>query len=612
MIWIIWVIAFAAEEVTWYSDSFSGVCGKTQSVYVKVDLPRQPLLYLSVKITLDDLDGELSEYPKPKPEAFGRIDGVPNEKYYDYYANLESKSGNLVSKKFPKNGEFVIIRIDGGLLNELHFFNAYSVHGWDYKIYLSAAYCPSGLFTILPWVYKTFTKYCDIPVGEVKEDYTGYVGKMIYVPTSIEQLKIHSNSDYTINLNNFADGLKIGSFDIKFPTQGWWFILSNQTNTSSLTISQEPCLISNISTCLNETIVFISHTPTYTNLRSTLSPSLSSNTSILHLSVPILEEDLKYRYALLLSNINPKLFHLSYSFNGINNQTVLCDEHNKKNYCKLFKNKILTEVEYPILGNLMIHIQNDIENFTYGVTLLRTRIGDNMCNDQRYVNYDGIVYYCLCFQNTAGFYCEKHAISDAKYMTGIMFLTLSNFTMLLALIYGYKIRAYIEVTAYCANMLASYIYHWCDEQYFCFGFSPYALRTIDFILSFYSVCVSIVYLAKLPLLSVKFTILLGVIVVLLYLGLGTGFSAFESSIMVRFMKPLIIIGLFTTARYTIFVVKSSKRVYGKFRFKAFLVFFKESGNFRLKWLGLALLCLTSALISKAFELNYNYYIVRFT
>lgn len=60
-----------------------------QVCYQKIQIPvSQPLIELTIKVSLKDLDGKLSEYPNPKPVVYFRFDAVPDEDFYDYKVNL--------------------------------------------------------------------------------------------------------------------------------------------------------------------------------------------------------------------------------------------------------------------------------------------------------------------------------------------------------------------------------------------------------------------------------------------------------------------------------------------------------------------------------------------
>jgi hypothetical protein len=611
MIWILAILKISSgyEQISKYFETYDGHLSKMKSIFEKIYLPKGPLLSLDIGIQLRNKDGELSEYPDPKPKAYGSLDGVPNEKHHDFYLNLERKHGKLVSSIFPRSGSFIIVRIDGGLLDELHMFNAYTVRGWEYTIFISAYYCPSGKFTIAPWNFtKTQSKYCDIPIVDTFSDIEGIAGSLIYVSESTATLTVESNSNFSISSTNFQKSLESGEKNFKFPKTGWWYFIGNFTNTTFVNIKTEDCFVNITTKCLNETIYYKNHASTFNKIPENPGYTDEVNETILHVLLPIAEDDIKYRYAVSLKSRNNKLKSLSYSLQGLQNPMPLC-ESDSKNYCKKHSDEIIAEIEYAKLGDLYITIEMH-SNDSYFFRVFRSKIGDNMCNSQPDEDYDDIVYFCYCLQNTGGFYCEKDAISDTRYWVAIMFLTLSNLTMCLAVVYGFRIKAYVEITAYAANMIASYIYHWCDEQYYCFGFSSYSLRVIDFILSFYSVCVSIIYLAKLTQLKLKFSLLLSVLIILLYLGLGTGFSMFESSILVIFIQPLIIVSLVPFTRFFLFIYNKNHREFNKSFFKTLGIFLFKSKNFRIKWLGFALIFLISALVSRGFQGNYNYYIVK--
>ena len=517
-----------------YIDSFDGDVSKMQSEFEKIYLPPGPLLYLDVGIKLRNLDQELEEYPKPKPVAYASYDRVPNEHHHDFKVSLESKNARLISTKFPVQANFLIVRIDGGLLDEFHMFNAYTVRGWKYTIYINAKYCPSGTFTVLPFNYsRSDVKFCQVPIGNIEDEFDGFKASLIYVSERTSKLTVVGNSNYSIQAGNYATDLVSGEKVFLFPKPGWWYFIGNYTNGSDFQVVTENCEINKTTTCLGQTVDYINHVSTYEQIKENIGYADKFNETVIHLQISIMEDDIKYRYAVNVKSLKNRVKSLSYSVDGLSKSTQLCSSYSK-NYCKKDSMELVAEIEYAKLGSLYVTIEMAL-NETFYYTVYRTRIGKNMCHSQPFEEYDDIVYSCYCLQNTGGFYCETDAISDSRYWTAIMFLTLSNLTMLLAVVYGFRIKAYVEITAYGANMIASYIYHWCDEQYYCFGFSSYSLRVIDFILSFYSVCVSIIYLAKLTNLKLKFSLLLAILITLMYLGLGSGFNMFETSILVIFI-----------------------------------------------------------------------------
>ena len=156
-----------------------------------------------------------------------------------------------------------------------------------------------------------------------------------------------------------------------------------------------------------------------------------------------------------------------------------------------------------------------------------------MCNGQIYWDYYGLVYLCFCQQNTAGFYCEIDAISYAQYMAGVMMLTTSNLAMIPAIVYGYNAKCFIEITSYAANMIASYIYHFCDTQYYCFNIPYFCLFVIDFILSYNSIVVGIIFLTRIQKKDLKFCLIFWMLVILMYIGIGNNFNGFVTGVLVK-------------------------------------------------------------------------------
>jgi hypothetical protein len=520
----------ATEPLEEYSRNISGNLQKMYSVFEKLYLPSLPLVYLSVEISLENLDPPLSEYPTPKPYAYARFDSVPTSTVFDYKVDLRSKSGSFQAL-YPPFSTLLIIRIDGGLQNSLHLFTAYSLQGWTYKIKLQAFYCPSGLFTVFPWNYTNGNmNLCTEKVENTKSLSQGLSPVMFFVPPSTSSLKIVSTaSAYSLSPYNYVDSFITNDTYILNPLQGWWFAIVDLVSAQqTFVVTLEQCLSNNTVICNSQKVFFLSNLETWDQIPENPAPQVESSGYLFHIAVPIDEEALKYRYGITVYGDISSIQALSFGNRGLNTPVSLC---NGQMYCKQEPEKLTAELEYAMLGLLYISLASN-STTTYQVSVFRTEIGDNMCNGQPYYDYNGITYFCYCLQNTAGFFCDSHAISDELYLTAVMFLTFSNLAMVPAIVYGFTEKAFVEITAYAANMIASYIYHWCDEQFYCFGISPYTLQVIDFILSYNSICVSFIFLARVPALNIKFSCILAMLIVLMYIGIGDNFSTFVTSVLV--------------------------------------------------------------------------------
>ena len=220
---LIFILVFSASSsntLQVYSDTLTGTCEKMMSTFVKVYLPDNPLVYLSIHILLRDLDPPLSEYPKPKPAGYIRYDGVPNERVYDNFLDLSNKAGFLIQSYYPKFSQLAIIRIDGGLLNEFHMLNAYAVLGWRYEIEVKAYYCYSTFFTILPWDYYNNVSVCGTNLEEIDGVSSGLVPSIFYVPDGTAEFSIVSKGTFTISPYNYITSPFVNSVNYVNPLSG--------------------------------------------------------------------------------------------------------------------------------------------------------------------------------------------------------------------------------------------------------------------------------------------------------------------------------------------------------------------------------------------------------
>lgn len=518
-------IVSGQEHVKVHSEYISGNCKKIFSIFEKIFLPEIPLLYLKLSIRLDDLDPELSEYPTPKPKALIRYDAVPNENFYSYQVSLKkSKKILAISEAYPRYSSFLIVRIDGGLLDSFHIMNAYTVKGWNYYITLNAYYCPSGLYTVLPISSAKVgeLKICNSKILSISELSQGSHPLIIFTPPTTALMTVNTNTNFTISPLNFCNNSTSGNLTILNPISGWWFYVVNYEINSYFSLSFESCNI-NVSTyCNDQPLYNFDFIPTFSKIPSSSVSKILSSAQIIQISLQVLEIQTKYRYTIEVYSKENTVEKIYYGPRGVSTQRQLCENPNQ--FCKKQKNIFLGELEYLENGiqYITIHMKN---SSSFQVGILKTKSGDNMCHGDPTIDYNDLAYYCYCLQNRAGFYCQNKAISDSRYMLAVMMLTISNLAMIPAVAYGVKINVYFEATGYAGNMIASYIYHFCDEEYYCFNI-PYAtLISIDFILSYYSICISIIFLSKIQQPKIKYSVYLIILILLMYIGLGTNFDS---------------------------------------------------------------------------------------
>ena len=611
LILLLFSISSALDALQVQTSYYTSQCPKTQTAFKRIYLPSFPLVYLSVHLTLHDRDPPLSEYPTPSPTAYSRYEGVPTALVHDHSVSLKhSHKGYLISQAYPPFSRFLTVRIDGGLLQELHLFNAYTVYGWNYDIEVKAYYCGSGLFTSLPWDFSRpgpGLHNCTAALVETTAIPAGLAPSMFFVPQGTARLSINTEASYTLSPYNYVSEFTQGDTEFINPLTGWWFLITNLTDpTDQFAISLVDCDYGITNSCNSEPIVAVDNIPTYDQIPSAFPTQVTANSSVLHLFFGVSPEDSKYRFAIWVES--PSFPRVFFSSRGISNSSEVCTSPSF--LCSRSPTGLLAELQYLQTGVQYLSIYLD-QSVQYNVSMVKTEAGSDMCHGEPYWDYEGIAYECWCLRNKAGFYCEDLAISNGLYMTSVMLLTTSNLAMIPALVYGFKIKMIVEVTGYAANMIASYIYHFCDENYYCFGTSLYTLMITDFILSFNSISLSFIYLARVQSFTHKFSMIFGVLVLLIYLAVDNGLFGIISSLLVRDIQPLFIVATIPIFRYVYLISKASRKDCGRcWNWKLAGKFFYTFKNFRPRWLLLAFVSFMAALLARGFEGNYNYYIVR--
>ena len=394
-IFIILQLVLGDDILQHYLASLDDECSKVLTCYYKLYLPKNPLIYLSVYITLEDLDPPLSEYPTPNPVSYGRLNAVPNEIIFDYYISLKSKHEYLINQAYPKFSEFLIIRIDGGLLNEFHLFNAYRVNGWKCKINLVAYYCATTIFTSLPWSFDdNLDILCDTPLENINEITAGIVPSMFYISQGTAEFIITSSGDFSLSSNNYDTNMIKKYEKITNPSPGWWFLISNSSTDPGLALEIIDCTFDTHITCNKEILAPVDIIFTYTEIPLEFTPQIKTNANTLTLIFENTANEMKYRYGIaIFSADNPRVT----SVNG-----EICTNSNV--YCEKTKGKLVAELQYLPIGMQYIKINIDQVTAEYKVSLFKTEIGSDICHGEQHFDYADIVYNCYCIRNKAGFY----------------------------------------------------------------------------------------------------------------------------------------------------------------------------------------------------------------
>eukprot|EP01059_Diplonema_ambulator_P034345 TRINITY_DN7633_c0_g2_i1.p1 TRINITY_DN7633_c0_g2~~TRINITY_DN7633_c0_g2_i1.p1 ORF type:complete len:629 (+),score=33.10 TRINITY_DN7633_c0_g2_i1:238-1887(+) len=103
---------------------------------------------------------------------------------------------------------------------------------------------------------------------------------------------------------------------------------------------------------------------------------------------------------------------------------------------------------------------------------------------------------CDCNRPYKGWGCEEF-IDGSRYPPRFWFLVLSNAAFMPSIFTGLRLAAFTESLVYASNMLASILYHMCDENVADLCLWTYDnMQFLDFFSSFMSLWVTIMYLAR--------------------------------------------------------------------------------------------------------------------
>ncbi|CAG9334184.1 TMEM8A_3 [Blepharisma stoltei] len=551
MLYLFLSLAFASELATYEETYAIGKCKKMQICYDSIEIIDMPLLHITIEIIFLDNDKVLYEYPDPTPYIYIRFDAVPDENYYDYKAPLYEGLQTLVSIPYPEKYKTAVFKIDGGLTGSFQRYPAYTVHGWGYQIKAVSYYYLSDS-------ENTAIKNAAFLDGKAKSN-----TEILDVQNDDSDIFMHKNIEKYIQIKeDVSQDFIGGNFDQNKTSQNHGFLVSSKDCQYRYGFKM---------TIYNYDI------------------------------------DEEYIDSLLMS-------HIEISVSLQNSDSYLSIKNCKSStlYCKIIKQSyglsLLMEIGYLKSGyNIMaIKIDPSINStLYYDLGIFKTEVGNNLCNGQKHAMFKEIAFSCKCGGNTAGANCEKLALNENTYMTGLYMLVYSNLAMVPAIITGILHWYYGEVAVYGTNMMASMVYHSCDWGYECFGMEPQTLRVADFTLSYMSIMAALIKVARFRNHNHKLALYCFIFALLLYIGLHNNFNGILFSIM-----PPLIAGLIPLSRWLYLIHKDSKEVYGSWwSWDQAYWFFWESGDFQWKWIFIAASTLFMALICKFSETNNSYWIV---
>jgi hypothetical protein len=182
--------------------------------------------------------------------------------------------------------------------------------------------------------------------------------------------------------------------------------------------------------------------------------------------------------------------------------------------------------------------------------------------------------------------------------------------MLPAILEARKTGFYGEMSVFAVNMLASAVYHACDYRFYCFGFKSHTLHFLDFFFSYFSVCVSLIYLAKLKPETYKTSAYVISVVLLLVAGEQSNYKELSTALLVTSSQPPLFAVAIPVCSYASTVHRVSKARYGSlFSMEALRDFLFESYNFDWRFVLGALCSLCGAALMHLVETNHSYFLV---
>lgn len=464
--------------------TISGSFGKLDSWYEKIEVPSKPILNLTLSISLHTKSFDLDEYPYPSPKAYIGLNLNPEETF-DYFLDLSTFSATFSTLHLPP-ANFLIIRIDGGLNSSFPLTPNYSPAKWQFVINAEFFHCSSELFT------SKDMKNCDVPVTNSKIE-GSWVARIIDVQIYTKEFLV-TGKNLTVKKNWFEFGKSDESeIRVLWPKAGLYFV----TGFEEINYEMISCQMENNEVYMKgKKVIEIGEVPVGYAI------DIAENAaSILILNVK--DEDIKY------------LFDFQVAFNTSEVRFEYQDFEAPPALGYLRKGTYLIE----------------LDSAKFDFILQKVVMDNKKCSGHKAELINGLVYICDCYQQYTGRNCEVASVSDLTYFTGLLCLTGSNSAMIPALYIGYLRKAYGEIVIFAGNMVASAVYHICDYHYYCFNLQYKFLHTLDFILSYFSVLISFLYLSRIQH-SFKLGIICTLFVFLLVVGTGKGFNGFLFEIFV--------------------------------------------------------------------------------
>ena len=626
----------AAQRPEEVQDRWKGRCSMLGETMTAFELPAiSAILDLQVDIYLTEGEASLPEYPPPQPRAYLRFDAVPSTSQYDAEGRLEDLQWHWEQHR-PKKAQRMYVGINGGLTEALQLQCAYSLRQWKVTVEIRYRYCAAG------WELDVTSQDCILKVitAVPGANYTTegeYIAGRLDVPqyTSIihfQQISVYPDpvalispwnyaeiaSNGTIILNPETYIIENGALSVPNPRAGTWFFTLKTTHNASfafvlamqnqinrveeLAVSQEGAVPLTIATI---PIKYTHKADNQANFHTlfALTPKSIYAKYTLKLTFPSAVEGTLLASLYRGSTASPHYYTVNSSISAL----FPTQTHPNSTISLLLHLNYL----YPDMNilSLQLHVEGELD--TIGLGVASSPCGVENCNGDPCNRLSGPVPVssCDCKGPRAGENCDKQALTSGEFALWVLLLTTSNLAMLPAIYLSFWLYGkYGEGCVFLSTMVTSFMYHACDSQYFCFGFQSTGLRHTDFYLSYLSIAVSILYLARLKT-DLKLGCTMLYVVLLLYAMTQTHFNSLIAEVGIPVSAGLIPLGVYIGV-----IWRFSGRLEGKtWSWKVLWRFLFHSGNFRWKYGIFAICSFATALIANLFlQSNYSYWLVNST
>jgi len=621
------ITSAVAKNIEELRARWTGRCSLLGETMTAFDLPTiSALLYIQVSIHITEGETSLKEYAPPQPQAYIRFDAVPSDLQYDTKGRFDGLEWQWTQHR-PKKAQRVYVKIKGGLTEALQLQCAYSLKPWKVVVEAEYRYCPQDwelgadlqdcnlrVITVVPG--KNYTTVGEYTVGRVEVPL--YTANMQFrrISGDSDAVAVISPWNYVEFASNSTDQahpeayfLNTNAATVPSPRAGTWFlhIKSGEKMTFGLILDpqnplnrpKELIVSKEGSVPFSLATIPTQHTANTTSLlHFSLTPQFIHDKHTLKLSFPNIRE--KGKQGLLLACL----------YRGSPQQDTLYWAVNSSLSALRTTDSLLLQLDYLYseLNILAIELYSDEELGILGVGVVSSPCGVENCSGDSCERLSGPVpvSICDCRGPRAGTNCEKQALTRLEFALWVVLLTASNLAMLPALYLSFwKYGKYGEGCVFLSTMVTSFMYHACDSQYFCFFLQSAGLRHTDFYLSYLSIAVSILYLARLKAdLKLGFTMLY--VVLLLYAMTQTHFNSLVAEVGVPVSAGLVPLGVYLAE-----IGKFSYRLEGKWwSWKVMWRFCFSSGNFRWKYGALAAGSFATALfVNLCLQGNHSYWLV---